>query len=108
MLRYPLIHQRDSTDWQAWFANARVPWIPQATGVVIEDANVVLRSCIEGQGIALGWPPLISPDLESGRLVKLFDLAVSGPRAYYLCQPSPKPRVPLIDQVTEWLVAQAT
>jgi len=105
--RFPLIHQRDRSAWSEWLATAGVADTGILGGVVIEDANVVLRSVLDGQGIALGWLPLIDDEIASGRLVRLFDACLPGPRAYHLIRsPASRPDK-IVGDVADWLIREA-
>ncbi|WP_052262061.1 LysR substrate-binding domain-containing protein [Leisingera sp. ANG-M1] len=106
--RFPLIHQRDTLGWNAWFMEAGVSLNGPLPGPVIEDTNVVLQAAAAGQGIVMGWIPLIDTDLESGVLVQLFDTTVSENRAYYLVRPESGPNEGITGEICDWLLAQAS
>lgn len=104
---FPLIHQRDRSAWSEWLAAAGVAVAGSLEGVVIEDANVVLRSALGGQGIALGWLPLIDEEIAFGRLIRLFEPGPPGPRAYHLIRSPASPSDEMVGNVVEWLIREA-
>ena len=53
-------------------------------GPVFEDANVLLRGAAEGQGVIVGWLPLINQDLTEGRVVRLFGEDITPTHGYFL------------------------
>ena len=107
LLRYPLIHQRDTLGWGAWFMGAGVHSELALAGPIIEDTNVVLQAAIAGQGIVMGWIPLINTELKNGELVQLFDPVLSENRAYHLVRRKSGPRETKVDQICNWLINQA-
>ena len=62
------------------------PYRTGLRGMVIEDANMVIRSVIEGHGIALGWIPLINAEVEAGDIVRLTETSFEEERSYFLLQ----------------------
>lgn len=83
VFRAVLLHLVDDDDWARWFgATGSVP--PNlGQGVVFSDMNLVLAAASAGQGIAMGDELTCQQALETGRLVRPFDLAIRSSRAYY-------------------------
>ena len=73
-----------SLGWIQWLAVAGVTNIDPRRGPIIDDQTVILHAAAEGQGVALGRSSLVAEDLESGRLVKPFELTVLTELAYHL------------------------
>jgi len=107
LLRYPLIHQRDTIGWSAWFMGVGVHSGAALSGPVIEDTNVVFQAAIAGQGIVLGWMPLVNSELKGGSLVQLFDSVMSENRAYYLVRRKSHSSATEIQAICDWLLSQA-
>ena len=106
LLGFPLIHQRDTVGWTAWFAHHDVSMVDALPGPMIEDTNVVLQAAIAGQGVVMGWRPLIDRELDDGKLVQLFDAIRSEIRAYYLVRRKNDARHTVIDTICRWLLDQ--
>ena len=87
LLEYPLLHQRDRQGWRQWFVAAGVATGGNEPGTVVEDANLVLQTALNGQGVALGILPFVNEDIREGRLLRPFDLAIDPGLAYYLIDP---------------------
>ena len=53
-----------------------------------------------GQGIALGWRPLIDPFLSDGQLIALPGLSAHTKRGYFLVEPPRKVRPPACERIS--------
>jgi DNA-binding transcriptional LysR family regulator len=75
--------------WAPWFAAAGLRWPEPTIGPRYEDLAMLYQAAADGQGVALARPSLVTPALERGMLVRLFEVAARSPHAYYLvCRPS--------------------
>lgn len=88
LLHLPLLHQRNHWGWLDWFAAMGVRVDDPLRGPVFEDANALLRGAAAGQGVIVGWLPLIDQDLAEGRVVRLFDEAIAPTHGYFVEQHS--------------------
>lgn len=107
LLEHPLIHQRSRSGWDQWLTHHNLDLPHEGGGIVIEDANVVVRTALSGQGIALGWLPLIEDEIASGKLVPLFDSQPAKPLGYHLIKPTDRHTNPKILEVVKWLVEES-
>jgi LysR family glycine cleavage system transcriptional activator len=103
LLSAPLIHQRDTSSWAEWFEVMGVACGKSLNGPIFEDANAVMRGAVDGQGVTLGWMPLIEHEIETGRVMKLFDQPVPWKKQYYLNITSRGLHNPAAPSVVEWL-----
>lgn len=103
---FPLLDTREPVGWQQWFeaADAKPEGMPVST--VIDDANLVLQAALDGQGIALGILPFIEDDLNQGRLIRPFELAIEPDEAYYLIYRKKALSNPAVKFVRDWLLEQ--
>ena len=76
-------------------------------GPRFNQASLVLEAAILGRGVALAKSTLADADIDSGRLVKPFDLTLPVRFAYYVVHPPAKGLLPKVRQFKEWLHAQA-
>ena len=106
LLHYPLLHQRDRHGWRQWVNAGGVDMAIQDAGTVIDDTNLVLQTALDGQGVALGVLPFIEDDLNEGRLVRPFELAVDPGLAYYLIYSRRKMAKPAARMVRDWLLSR--
>ncbi len=106
--RFPVIHQKDRSEWKSWLALAGQPDLPIADEIVIEDSNVITQAVMDGQGVALGIFPFVSGDVADGRIVVPFDVFLQPDRAYYLLTRPGAQKGRRVKAVRDWLRAQAS
>jgi LysR family glycine cleavage system transcriptional activator len=104
LLNQVLIHERNRKGWQQWFAQAGVDY-DGTTGTTIDDANLVLQTTLNGQGVSLGILPFIEEDLRSGKLIRPFDLSIDPELSYYLIYRKNNLDNPAVESVRDWLLA---
>jgi len=107
LVNMPLIHQRDTSSWTDWFAAMDVACVKPLKGPIFEDANAVMRGAVEGQGVTLGWMPLIEHEIETGRVIQLFNQSVAWKKQYYVNVASRGMRNSAAQSVVEWLHKEA-
>jgi len=75
-------------DWQAWLAAAGVPMgaaLRKALdGPVFSASHLAIEAAVAGKGVALAPAVLVERDVQAGRLVRLFDIAMPDPNAFWL------------------------
>ena len=106
LLSYPLIHERDRDGWQQWFRAAGISEVDDEIGTLVDDANLVLQTALDGQGVALGILPFIVQDLAGGRLLRPFELAIDPGKAYYLIYRKHSLDKRAVAAVKNWLTQQ--
>jgi len=85
LLQMPLLHDEERTSWNQWFLQQNVRRPVRRSGPMFEDGLLTLAAVQAGLGCALMREPLITPYLESGELIKLWDLPLDDGRHYHLC-----------------------
>lgn len=85
----PLLHLEagESTrwlDWSGWFKAQGVGFAASEHRVTINNYSLVIQAALAGQGVALGWRPLVDDLLERGQLVPALDRTVVTENGYYL------------------------
>ncbi|MGI9391697.1 MAG: LysR substrate-binding domain-containing protein [Boseongicola sp.] len=83
LLRAPLLHHRNNSEWTDWFQRANV-LEPVSKGTIIEDTNVLVQAALSGGGVMLGVLDFLSDDIATGRLVCPFHIVLEPAAAYYL------------------------
>ena len=101
---HTLLHDRDRRDWSLWLKAANVSGVDATRGPSFTDEAAMLEAAIQGQGIALGRSTLIERDVESGRLVKLFEVRLPNEFAYHVVCPEAKSDRPKLVAFREWLL----
>ncbi len=115
VLNHTLIHATWSgqgvtwPDWTMWIKAAGIEEFELKPGVHFEDSAFAIQAAIDGTGIALGDMSLVADDLAAGRLVRPFDLAISGPPmfAYFLVTPFERAGNSLVSSFREWILLEA-
>jgi LysR family glycine cleavage system transcriptional activator len=87
LAQFTLLHDTTYQHWGEWLKLAGATDVDYRRGLVIEDSNVMLQAAIEGEGVALGYLPLVHADLKAGRLVKPFDIELPVDLAIYAVCP---------------------
>ena len=73
---------------------------------VIRDSNVLIHSTLDGHGIALCAVGIVQEYLDSGRLIRPFELSITAGGFYYLVYPDKALRKPLVSLFKTWLVKE--
>lgn len=107
LARFPLIHQRDKSEWAAWFKLAGVDELDPVAETIIRDSNMVLQAALDGQGVSLGVFPFVREDVEVGRLVKPFEIELTPERSFYLLSRPSSPRTREVSVVQDWILNEA-
>jgi len=102
---YALLHDANYECWRDWLELAGIDDIEANRGTVIDDTNVLIQAAIDGQGIALGSTTFVEDLLESGRLVKPFDVTLVNEFAYYVVYPELHLKNPAVRAFKEWLLS---
>jgi len=111
LLNYPLLKLPESRPqrwmtWEDWFRQHQVRGQHQAASRTFNAYSLVIQAALEGQGIALGWQPLIAPFLASKQLVQCGPMHRTE-RGYYLISANAKPASAQQEKVKAWLLDEA-
>ena len=103
---HTLLHDDGEAGWRQWLRAASVEGVDTTRGPVFTDSSMSLQAAIEGQGVVLARGALAKSDLESGRLVRIFDVALLADHAYFLVCPEATAERPKVVAFREWLHAE--
>jgi len=103
-----LIHSRKRKgDWRRWLRLAKATGVDAGGGIKFEDMNLGYIATISGMGVMLFFANLVGEDLHAGRLVMLFDLALTEePDWLIYATPAPE-RAQATLLLRDWLLAEA-
>jgi putative choline sulfate-utilization transcription factor len=73
--------------WSDWFRAGGTASPPAHRFITFNNYQMVLQAVLTGQGVALGWVPLIDDLLTQGKLVRLSDQPLVSERGYFLVEP---------------------
>jgi len=92
LVNLPLLHLEPTNperwlSWHGWFAAHGLAAPPAHRGITFNSYGFVAHAAIMGQGVALGWAPLVDELVASGQLIELFDTPVTTDAGYVLNAP---------------------
>lgn len=102
---YTLLHDANYECWRDWLRLAGLKDIQADKGTIIDDTNVLIQAALDGQGIALGSTTFVEDHLESGRLVRPFDVILENEFSYYVVCPESHLKNPAVLAFKEWLLS---
>jgi len=74
-------------EWDDWFAGMGITPPRRQQELVFSNYQIVLQAVLLGQGVALGWAPLIDELIANGSLIRLCDTPLTSARGYHLIEP---------------------
>jgi LysR family glycine cleavage system transcriptional activator len=107
ILKFPLLHLDNRTDWAEWLAAADVTTADLKRGPVLNRASMLIDAAIDGQGVALARTTLAAWDLIHKRLVRPFDVALRLSKSYWIVCPKATAALPKITLFRDWLLREA-
>lgn len=81
---YTLLHDVNYDQWGEWLAARGLDNVDCCKGIVCHDSNMLYNLALNGQGIALVSLQIMTEELASGRLVRLFSDLDESNAGYYL------------------------
>ncbi|MDR7152625.1 LysR family transcriptional regulator of beta-lactamase [Hydrogenophaga palleronii] len=103
--RETLLRSYRPEEWVDWFQAAGAP-PPLLTGPLFDSSLVLADAAAQGTGVALLPVKLFARDLQSGRLVRLFDVEVDA-GGYWLTRLKRRRMNVAMRAFSEWLVQQS-
>ena len=76
-------------------------------GPHFSDASLSVEAAIEGMGVTLAMKPLVSAEIQAGRLAIPFDYAAPTSYAYYLVTPETEAENRSVAAFRDWLLSEA-
>ncbi len=96
----------DAPTWQSWLEAAGASGVDASRGTHFSLPDHGLQASIDGAGVVLGWRFLAAKDIEAGRVVEPFDLALPLGSSFYLVYPEAHSLRPNIAAFRDWLVQE--
>jgi LysR family glycine cleavage system transcriptional activator len=108
LARHPWLHLASYPQaFQIWLARAGVPGLDAEQHLTFDNADMLFRAASQGMGVAMATGVLVAPYLESGALVRPFDIECPVAGAYYLVARADLAREPAVVVVHRWLLEVA-
>jgi len=108
LLKFPLLYTEEAFDeWPRWFEAAGLAPPSEALGLRYTDALMHIRAAVEGQGIILARTLMVADELETGQLIKPFDVQITSSNSYYFVCPKGREKETKIKAFLDWVRAEA-
>jgi LysR family glycine cleavage system transcriptional activator len=92
--------------WQPWFEAAGLDWSEPSTGLRVDDLGLLLEAVRRGHGIGLTREHFARELLDSGEIVRLFDMqTATPPHAYYVVYEKQAAERPEVAAFLQWAQA---
>jgi LysR family glycine cleavage system transcriptional activator len=108
LLNETLLHLEGRYDeqvtWRWWFNKHGVENPKKQTGFAVNSYTHLVQAVLDGQGIALVGPPLLTPHYRSKTLIRPIDVPPVTRRAFYLVLPAVPAFSPAIDAFCQWVI----
>ena len=101
---YTLLHDASYECWTDWLKLSGINEVNVNKGTIIDDTNVLIQAAVDGQGVALGSKTFVQELLDSGKLVKPFDITLKNDFAYYIVCPETNLKNPSVKAFKNWLL----
>lgn len=82
-----LLHEINHQEWSEWMIAAGLDEADGRRGPVLDDPNSLVRAAIEGHGVFLGSPAMLSSEFDNGVLIQPFATSSELEPAYFLVYP---------------------
>lgn len=92
--------------WEPWLHAAGLAFKEPARGPTFTDSSVLLDAAASGLGVGLARRTLVEGELQRGRLVRLFDLAVPDPYSHFFVWRADHPKLAAIAALRDWLLEE--
>ena len=93
--------------WSTWLQVAGVEDINESGGLQVDTSLLAFELATSGVGVALARSSMMQHEVESGRLVAPFDIAVPIQEAFYLVSSAAADTHPHLETFRNWILAQA-
>ncbi|PWC61393.1 LysR family transcriptional regulator [Azospirillum sp. TSH7] len=93
--------------WSDWFTLHGLPVPAGGHDLTFNNYPLVLQAALMGQGVALGWSPLIAELMRDGHLVALIDRPIQTERGYFLVVSSRRKPDERRDRFRRWVIEES-
>jgi LysR family glycine cleavage system transcriptional activator len=93
--------------WSDFLESVGMGDVDATRGPHFSDASLALEAAIEGMGVVLAMKPLVSAEIEAGRLAMPFNLSAPTSYAYYLVTPENAAENGSVSSFREWLLEES-
>lgn len=94
-------------NWQKWGAHFDIECLQTKRPQLLNDYEMLLRSCRSGLGIAIGTLFLVEKELLEGSLVRVTNLTITSNFGFYFVYPPELTEEPGFAEILDWLRIKA-
>jgi len=89
--RMRLLHLRSPSpqrwfSWDDWFSAMQLPPVSRPRDLTFNNYQLMLQAVLQGQGVGIGWTPLIDALVESRALLRLTATPLVSERGYFVVE----------------------
>ena len=111
LARLPLLHLESAEPmrwlgWDNWFTLHSLATSDASHDLTLNNYPLVIQAAIAGQGVALGWVPLVDDLLRSGQLVTAVQHPVQTARGYFLVEPLAQRASEPSRRFRQWIIGE--
>lgn len=94
--------------WPDWLAAHDLAGLSRRQDLSFSNYQLVLQAVLMGQGVAIGWTPLIDELVTAGLLVRLSEQALGSDRGYFLAEHPERKPTGDVATLRDWLTREAS
>jgi LysR family glycine cleavage system transcriptional activator len=110
LLNETLLHLEGPYDeqvtWRWWFESQGIEGFEKRSGFAVNSYSHLVQAVLEGQGIALVGPPLLTPYFRKGILMRPIDVPAVRRKAFHLVVPAEQAPSQGVDAFCKWVIGQ--
>jgi LysR family glycine cleavage system transcriptional activator len=95
-------------DWENWLRQAGATGIQPGNQLEFEFSLLVYQAAVEGLGVAVAQPELVTDEIAAGRLIAPFAHVFPTGRRYFLISPDSRRHAPATAQFLRWVANEAS
>lgn len=110
LLNETLLHLEGPYDeqvtWRWWFESQGIKGFEKRSGFAVNSYSHLVQAVLEGQGIALVGPPLLTPFFRKGILMRPIDVPPVKRKAFHLVVPASQAPSQGVGAFCQWVIDQ--
>jgi LysR family glycine cleavage system transcriptional activator len=91
--------------WDDWLGAHGVGSQAGQNDLAFDNFQLVLQAALLGQGVCIGWTPLIDDLVDGGGLVRLSAAPLYSARGYHIVEQMDGPGTPAVEALKAWLLS---
>lgn len=107
----PLLHLESAEPqrwmrWEGWFSAHGLRSTGGGHDLTLNNYPLVIQAAMAGQGVALGWAPLVDELVRQGQLVPAVKVPLRTQRGYFLVEPNTRRNNETLHRFRSWIVQE--